>query len=67
MSGTPDSDGFSGSVSGGATVAFTGVNTLTGGGNSGDSLTGLNTNVHLDLGHQRQLSQQQPDLVFLQP
>ena len=42
LSGTPDTAGFDWRRSaGGASLTFTGVNTLTGGGNSGDSLTGL--------------------------
>ena len=40
FSGTPNVTGYSGSVSGGATISFTGINKITGGGGT-DSLTGL--------------------------
>ena len=48
LSDTPTADGFSGNVSDGATIAFTGINEVTGGGGV-DTLTGRNAATNWDI------------------
>ena len=66
LSGTPDTDGFDGTAAGGASATFSGVNTLTGGGNDGDTLSGLDAVSTWTLDTNDSYLSNSPDLGLLQ-
>ena len=65
LSGTPGTDGFSGSVSGGVTVSsFSGISSITGGASGDDTLAGLDATATWTLGASDSYESNSQTLVF---